>query len=75
MHSDSVLYASAAKWSYVGGYDNVHVNVKDHIDWKREMEKYGFVGTDLKLFNRNNTSMCRGRWSDTTELCYKLNKQ
>lgn len=75
MHSDSVLYASSAKWVYVGGYDNVHVNVKDEFNWKGEMEKYGFVESDIKLFNDNNTSMCRGRWSDTTELCYIINKQ
>lgn len=75
MHSDSVLYASAAKWKYVGGYDNVHVNVKTDDEWKTIMENYGFVETDIKLFNGVNTSMCRGRWEDTTELCYKLNKQ
>ena len=72
MHKDSVLYASAASWAYVGEVDRVHCNVKSTDMWKAEMESYGFEELPTKLFNPNNTSGCGLRWEITTELAYKL---
>ena len=71
MHKDTVLYASAAKWKYQE-VDRVHINVKPEFLWKIEMENYGFVELDKKLFNERNTSNCKLRWSETAELAYKL---
>ena len=72
MHKDSVIYASAASWAYVGEVDRVHCNVKSVDMWKAEMESYGFVELPNKLFNSNNTSGCGLRWEITADLAYKL---
>ena len=72
MNKDSVLYASAASWAYVGEVDRVHCNVKSTDMWKAEMESYGFEELPTKLFNSNNTSGCGLRWEITAELAYKL---
>lgn len=73
MHQDSVLYASGASWSYSSeGADRVHCNVKSEATWKKEMEDFGFKEIDKKLFNEQNTAACRGRWSSSAELAYKL---
>lgn len=71
MGKDSVLYASAAKWNYSTN-DRVHINVKPETLWKLEMENYGFVEINTKLFNETNTAGCRLRWNETAELAYKL---
>lgn len=71
MNHETVLYASAAKWNYSDN-DRVHVNVKPEFLWKIEMENYGFVELDKKLFNERNTANCRLRWEGTAELAYKL---
>jgi SAM-dependent methyltransferase len=72
MHKDSVIYASAASWAYVGEVDRVHCNVKPADMWKAEMEKYGFEELPTKLFTKDNTSGCGLRWEITAELAYKL---
>jgi SAM-dependent methyltransferase len=72
MHKDSVLYASAASWAYVGEVDRVHCNVKPADMWKAEMDKYGFEEIQQKLFTKDNTSGCGLRWDITSELTYKL---
>jgi hypothetical protein len=72
MHKDSVIYASAASWAYVGEVDRVHCNVKPADMWKAEMDKYGFEEIQQKLFTKDNTSGCGLRWDITSELTYKL---
>lgn len=74
MHKDSVLYASAAGWTYSNENDRVHVNVKNEAEWKTIMEGYGFEEITQKLYNENNTSGCELRWKMTAELSYKLKK-
>jgi 2-polyprenyl-3-methyl-5-hydroxy-6-metoxy-1,4-benzoquinol methylase len=72
MHKDSVIYASAASWAYVGEVDRVHCNVKPEYEWKILMEQNGFEEIPQKLFTPQNTSGCGLRWDITTELTYKL---